>query len=288
VTDANQLLREDHRKVKELFREFEREEDKRRKLEIAKTAIQELEIHTKIEEDIYYPAVRMQSDDATTGLVAEAEEEHQVVERLARELKKMRSVNEEFEAKFKVMAENVKHHIEEEEMQMLPRAAEEGMDRLRELGEEMQLEKARLVAAANGRSNGRARTTSRAGRRTSARSTGRTTARGRAGTAPRTTTRRRTSTGTRSRSADSRSRSTSARAPSTGTRSRSDTSRASSTSSAGKTLAKSRKKTPRSSSAGRTLSRSQGKTSRSSSAGRTLSGRSTTTKSRTRATSRKR
>jgi hypothetical protein len=171
--------------------------------------------------------------------VAEAEEEHAVVERLASQLKRKRTVDEDFEAKFKVMAENVKHHIEEEEMQMLPMAAEEGMDRLRKLGEEMQIEKARLMGASR---NGARSAKSSARGKTRTRT--KTAARSRASSTRSTTTRKTT---TRKRTGTSR----------TGTRSASTRK----TSSAARTLSRSQAK-PRSRAAGRTLAKSQSTTSR--------------------------
>jgi hemerythrin-like domain-containing protein len=244
MPDANQLLREDHRKVKELFRQFESATDRRQKKRIALEAIQELDVHTKIEEEIYYPAVRKRDREDAAELVAEAEEEHAVVERLAAQLKRRRSVDDEFEAKFKVMAENVKHHIEEEEMQMLPMAAEEGMDRLRELGEEMQMEKARLMGASR---NG-----SRVPR-----------------TSARSTTQRRSAAGSRSTRTPSRA--------GRSTTTRKTTTRKKATNSSAKARSPSPRKT---SSAGRTLARSRGRNQRTGAAGRTIARGRTGTKAR--------
>lgn len=169
MPDANVLLREDHRKVKELFRKFEATEDTQAKKAIADTAILELDIHARLEEEIFYPAVRKMSDDVEE-IMNEAEEEHHVVEELMKELLQMKADDPMFTAKFTVMSENVEHHIDEEESEMLPKAAELGRGTMEELGSLMEKRKQELMSGAGG---------SRAGRRStgsgwsSTRSTGR-------------------------------------------------------------------------------------------------------------------
>lgn len=116
MPNAIDLLREDHQKVKDLFEHFEEMEsgDKR---DIVATTLHELEIHTAVEEEIFYPAARkaLEETDEETNLIDEAWEEHHVVKLLAAELKKMRASDKRYDAKFTVLAESVKHHIEEEE-----------------------------------------------------------------------------------------------------------------------------------------------------------------------------
>ncbi|HTL70155.1 MAG TPA: hemerythrin domain-containing protein [Candidatus Eisenbacteria bacterium] len=126
------LLREDHNRVKELFQEFEDAEGAQEKKRIAETAIRELKIHTAIEEEIFYPAVRQELGEG--DLVDEALEEHHVAKLLIEELESMDADNPKYEAKFKVLSESVKHHIEEEESEMLPKAEQADID---EIGEEM-------------------------------------------------------------------------------------------------------------------------------------------------------
>lgn len=144
MTDALQLLRDDHKKVKDLFSQFEAEDDTTARGEIARQALDELEIHAEIEEKIFYPAVRKEAD-ADSELMNEADEEHHVVKLLIGELRRMKPSAERFAAKFTVLAENVKHHIDEEESEMLPVAAELGMARMNELGAEMERRKAKLA-----------------------------------------------------------------------------------------------------------------------------------------------
>ena len=121
VTD---MLREDHKKVKGLFEEFEQAEDAKAKQRIVETTLGELEVHATLEEELIYPAVRTEIDD--DDLMDEALEEHHVVHGLIGELKKMKPSDDRYDAKFTVLTENVKHHIKEEELEMLPKA--EGCD----------------------------------------------------------------------------------------------------------------------------------------------------------------
>lgn len=180
MTDALQMLRDDHKKVKDLFQQFEEAEDTRTKKSIVDTAIMELQIHTRLEEEIFYPAMRRQGDIAET--MNEAEEEHRVVDLLIAELRKMRPADKQYAAKFTVLAENVKHHIHEEESEMLPKAAEAGMPALQRLGEQMMRRKQELMrrgatrrrngASTNGRTTRKAApATKRKPRTTSRRST---------------------------------------------------------------------------------------------------------------------
>ena len=122
MPNAIDLLREDHQKVKDLFQHFEGIESGDKK-EIVATTLHELAIHTSVEEEIFYPAARkaLEEADEETDLIDEAWEEHHVVKLLAAELKKMRASDERYDAKFTVLAESVKHHIEEEEGELFPK-----------------------------------------------------------------------------------------------------------------------------------------------------------------------
>ena len=133
--DALQMLRDDHRKVKDLFRQFEEADDKATKKGIVDAVLVELEIHTTLEEEIFYPAVRRQGE--TGDMMDHAEEEHHAAERLMDELSRMTPDNDSYDAKFSVLVDSIKEHIDDEESQMLPKAAEVGMARLERLGEQM-------------------------------------------------------------------------------------------------------------------------------------------------------
>src|ERR1051326_4700632 len=120
TTNAIALLKEDHEKVKELFEKFEETNGSATKAKIVANAVMELKIHATIEEQLFYPAVRQQIEDEE-GLMDEADEEHHVAKVLIAELEKMRGDEDHWEAKFKVLAESVQHHIKEEEGKMLDR-----------------------------------------------------------------------------------------------------------------------------------------------------------------------
>ena len=145
--DAVKLLKDDHKKVKDLFRQFEKARSADRKKAIAVEAMHELEVHAEVEEEIFYPAAKAKADKEGKALVAEAVEEHHVVKVLIGELKAMRAVNEQYEAKFTVLIENVEHHIEEEEKEMLPDAKKTLGDDIQMLGDQMQARKEQLMAA---------------------------------------------------------------------------------------------------------------------------------------------
>jgi hemerythrin-like domain-containing protein len=145
VPDPIKMLKDDHDEVKALFKEFE-SADGRSKSRIVKEAITKLTVHTMLEEEIFYPAFEKASGEE--NVVAEAEEEHQVVENLMKELKTMDRSGDEvhYDAKFTVMAENVKHHIEEEEKEMLPEAKKALKDQLEDLGMQMEKRKKELMS----------------------------------------------------------------------------------------------------------------------------------------------
>jgi hypothetical protein len=129
--------------VKGLFEQFEKARDEGRKEKIAREAIQELKIHDALEEEIFYPAVRGEIDEP--DLMNEAEEEHHMVRVAIAELDNMQAGDERFEAKFTVLAEMVRHHIKEEEGEMLPEAKKSDAD-MEALAEQMMARKKELLA----------------------------------------------------------------------------------------------------------------------------------------------
>ncbi len=148
--DPIKLLKDDHQKVKKLFREFESAGDRayQRKQTLAEQIFQELDVHAAIEEEIFYPAVEAKANKEGLDVVKEAEEEHHVVHVLLGELKAMRAEDENFDAKMTVLIENVEHHIGEEEKEMLPDAKKTLGDELERLGDQMAKRKEALLAAA--------------------------------------------------------------------------------------------------------------------------------------------
>ncbi|MEV4570341.1 hemerythrin domain-containing protein [Nonomuraea sp. NPDC049419] len=137
--DAIVLLKDDHKTVEKLFKQFEKAGPKahKEKEKIVAQVIEELTAHTYIEETIFYPAVRADVPD-TDDHVLESVEEHHVVVWMLSELKKLDPADEHYDAKMTVLMENVRHHVEEEEQEWFPQVREAlGRKRLQELGERM-------------------------------------------------------------------------------------------------------------------------------------------------------
>jgi hemerythrin superfamily protein len=128
------MIRQDHKKVEGLFRKVEQTKGAQAKRRLAENAMAELEIHAALEEEIFYPAVKKEVDDGS--MVQEAIQEHQTVKQLIAELKGMGEADGEFESQFSQLVENVQHHVEEEENEMLPKVEDSELD-LNALGAEM-------------------------------------------------------------------------------------------------------------------------------------------------------
>jgi hemerythrin superfamily protein len=137
--DIVQLIKQDHRKVKGLFRRFEQGNGNGRQ-RIAEEIIEELSRHAVMEEQLVYPLLRAR-DEKHDDDVLEALEEHHVAKATLLELDKMSIDDERYEAKMKVLSESIKHHIEEEETRLLPR-----LTRLTSDGEREQLAEAAVKA----------------------------------------------------------------------------------------------------------------------------------------------
>src|SRR6185369_13030683 len=102
----------------------------------------ELEVHTHIEETIFYPA--LEKPEQTHDLTLEAYEEHKVVKTLLNELSGAKSATDEWQAKAKVLRENVEHHVDEEEDELFDKASDVLTDEeIETLGDRMAAEKAR-------------------------------------------------------------------------------------------------------------------------------------------------
>src|ERR1700704_671497 len=121
---AMAMLKKDHDTVKGLFDDFEKAETRVSKDKIITQAISALKIHAVLEEEIFYPAVR---EHVGQKLMNEADEEHHVAKVLIAELDG-KANNDHRDAKFTVLAESVRHHIKEEENEMLPKAKEFKLD----------------------------------------------------------------------------------------------------------------------------------------------------------------
>lgn len=144
--DALHILAEDHKKVREMFDEFEKmhkkgDMDEEEKQLLVETACAELTIHAQVEEEIFYPAARDAIDDM--DLLDEAEVEHATAKQLITELAAMQPDDDLYDAKFTVLGEYVKHHVEEEEKELFPKVKKAKLD-LVELGEEIRERKLEL------------------------------------------------------------------------------------------------------------------------------------------------
>jgi hypothetical protein len=140
--DAIDMIRSDHDSVKELFHQYEKSENRQSKRKIAKQALGELKVHAVLEEEIFYPTVRR---GVGQDIMNEADEEHHVAKVLIAELEEMDGRGDHYDAKFAVLAENVRHHIKEEESEMLPKAKSLDID-FAKLGQEMLRRKRQLLA----------------------------------------------------------------------------------------------------------------------------------------------
>jgi hemerythrin superfamily protein len=138
--DGIVLLKDDHKTVNGLFKEYEKTHetaDPAAKRALVNKIIKELVTHAYIEETIFYPAARAGAPD-TTDHVLESVEEHHVVAWLLSELRTADPRDESFDAKVTVLIENVRHHVEEEEKDWFPEVRKAlGRNRLVELGEQM-------------------------------------------------------------------------------------------------------------------------------------------------------
>jgi hypothetical protein len=143
--DAIELLILDHNRVKDLFEKFEmlqtEEDAENDKLDLAQQICTELTIHTKLEEEIFYPAAI--EEIGQLDIMDEAAVEHAAAKEMIEQLVAMAPEDEYFDAKVKVLKDMVEHHITEEEGQMFPRLKKTAMD-LASLGERMSRRKQEL------------------------------------------------------------------------------------------------------------------------------------------------
>ena len=145
--DAIAMLKADHAKVKSLFEQFEGLSDRSKvsKKKIADQICMELSIHAEVEEQVFYPAVREPVDDE--DLMNEAEVEHASAKELIAQIMEMDPGDDLYDAKVKVLSEQIEHHVGEEEGEMFPKVRKGEVD-LVALRVEMEAFKARLAPAA--------------------------------------------------------------------------------------------------------------------------------------------
>lgn len=141
------MLKADHRKVEDLFAEFESARTSRQRKSLMDKIITELTIHATLEEQIVYPPIMVQEEDGAK----EAYEEHHVVKAILRELSRMDGSEENCKAKVKVLQELVEHHVKEEENELLPKLKESDED-LDMMAETVKKKKMRMLNTSKGRS----------------------------------------------------------------------------------------------------------------------------------------
>jgi len=136
---ATDLLKRQHREVEKLFARVKKTDDADEREQLVEQIRSKLELHTQIEEEIFYPAYRAGAEThKAEEAVLEAYEEHHVVKLVLGELPEIDCEAESFEAKITVLEELVQHHVEEEESSMFPDAEKKlGKGRLEQLGEEL-------------------------------------------------------------------------------------------------------------------------------------------------------
>lgn len=143
---AIDLLKEDHDKVRKAFKEFEKMDraDSETCRQRVRSVCDDLRVHTTLEEEIFYPAVREAIDDE--DLMNEAAVEHETAKTLIEQLENMEPDDPNYFATFTVLGEYVLHHVKEEEGEMFPQAKKaDGLD-LEALGEQIRARKEELAS----------------------------------------------------------------------------------------------------------------------------------------------
>ncbi|MEO7496646.1 MAG: hemerythrin domain-containing protein [Massilia sp.] len=146
--DAIAMLTAEHREVDDMFKQFESMGDraKAKKKKLVDEICTALTLHTSIEEEIFYPAVREEVKDAE-DICDEALVEHASAKDLISQLQEMDPEDELYDAKVKVLSEQIEHHVKEEEQEMFPKVKKSSLD-LIAIGEEMAQRKEELLASA--------------------------------------------------------------------------------------------------------------------------------------------
>jgi iron-sulfur cluster repair protein YtfE (RIC family) len=140
--DAFELLKKDHEKVSGIFEKLDSTTERgvKTREELFTQLKQELDVHTQIEEQIFYPAIKEAQE--THEITLEAYEEHAVVKQLLAELEQLPKDDETWGAKLTVLKENVEHHVEEEEGEMFPAAKQVlSSEQIEALGQRMEVVK---------------------------------------------------------------------------------------------------------------------------------------------------
>jgi hemerythrin superfamily protein len=148
--DACDLLDTDHKNVQKMFKEYEELTNSRarsagqKKMDLARQICMELTVHTQIEEEIFYPALRGAVKE--TDMLDEATVEHQSAKELIAQLQEASEADDMFDAKVKVLGEYVNHHIKEERSEMFTKARATRKLDLIAMRDELQMRKEELMS----------------------------------------------------------------------------------------------------------------------------------------------
>ena len=140
--DAIALLKEDHRAVEKLFKDFEGAKGDGRKERLARQICLQLTVHTTIEEEIFYPACEGKIEE---DLLKEAYVEHDSAKLLIAEIEAGNGESDDFfDAKVQVLSEQIEHHVKEEEGELFPQVRKADLD-LKAIGEQLSARKNELL-----------------------------------------------------------------------------------------------------------------------------------------------
>jgi hemerythrin-like domain-containing protein len=144
TVDAIDLLKQDHDKVERAIRQFEKMDrhDAEACRRLIRSVCEDLKVHTALEEEVFYPALRQAIDDQ--DLMNEAAVEHETAKMLIEQLDNMAADDPSYYATFTVLGEYVRHHVKEEQGEMFPEAKKSKLD-LAALGERMRARKEELA-----------------------------------------------------------------------------------------------------------------------------------------------
>jgi uncharacterized membrane protein len=146
--NAVAMIKEDHRRVERLYQDYQRLDGQPAEQQpVVEHICHELEIHAKLEEDIFYPAVQARVREDGPALVTEAIKEHKEMKRLIGQLQSGGVADADYNKTVHQLMRGVQHHVREEEEELLPRAEQQLGNSLEQLGRQMQQRKQELMAA---------------------------------------------------------------------------------------------------------------------------------------------
>jgi uncharacterized coiled-coil DUF342 family protein len=144
--DAIEMLKADHRRVRALFQRYDETDEQAMKRGIVAELFVELELHTQLEETVFYPAFADETNLQGQELVEASLDAHEEIDVLVEELRGLEADQEEFVAKFQELRTKVEQHVRDEESRIFPQAEQELQEQLEDLRDEMQEIKEQLLA----------------------------------------------------------------------------------------------------------------------------------------------